>query len=115
MTSLVTVIEADSYLADSRRLMSEEGRAAVVDTIAAHPEAGIVVRGTGGLRKLRIPLHGRGKRGGGRVIYWYHSEGYPAVLLTVFAKNEASDLTAEERKRFTAVGAAIIEQLGARR
>lgn len=115
MSSLVSVIETKTYLADARRLMSEEERAAVVDTVAADPEAGTVVRGTGGLRKMRIPLRGRGKRGGGRVIYWYHSESYPAVLLTVFAKSEASDLTAERLKRFAAVGAAIIEQLGANR
>ena len=62
--------------------------------IAARPDAGVVIQGTGGLRKLRIGLQGRGKRGGGRVIYWFHSIGYPAVLLWVFVKNEASDLTA---------------------
>jgi hypothetical protein len=95
--------------------MSNEEREAVVDVIAADPEAGAAVRGTGGLRKMRIPLRDRGKRGGGRVIYWYHSEGYPAVLLTVFAKSEAKDLTAEQRRRFAAVGVAIIEQLGANR
>jgi hypothetical protein len=83
--------------------------------VAGAPEAGVLVRGTGGLRKLRIALRGRGKRGGGRLIYWYHSEGYPAALLTVFAKNEASDLTADQRRRFAAVGAAIVDQLGARR
>ena len=75
----------------------------------------VVIRGTNGLRKLRIALRGRGKRGGGRVIYWYHSDGYPAVLLAVFAKNEASDLTADQRKRFAAIGSAIIDQLGAKR
>jgi hypothetical protein len=115
MSSLVSVIETETYLAEAKRLMSEEERAAVVDTVASDPEAGTVVRGTGGLRKMRIPLRGRGKRGGGRVVYWYHSEGYPAAFLTVFAKSEASDLTAERLKRFTAIGAAIIEQLGAKR
>ena len=48
---------------------------------------------------MRIPLQGRGKRGGGRVVYWFHSTDYPAVLLLVFAKNKAADLTAEDRKR----------------
>jgi hypothetical protein len=113
MTSLVTVIESNAYLTVAERLMSETERAAVVDAVAAAPDAGVVIKGTGGLRKLRIALPGRGKRGGGRVIYWFHSEGYPAVLLTMFAKNEADDLTAEQRKRFAAIGAAIIDQLGA--
>lgn len=114
MTALVSVVESNAYLAVAERLMSEDERATVVDMIAAAPAAGVVIKGTGGLRKLRIALPGRGKRGGGRVIYWFHSEGYPAVLLTMFAKNEAADLTAEQRKRFVAIGAAILGQLGAR-
>ena len=114
MTTLLSVIETRPYLADAERLMSEDERSKVVDAIAAAPEAGVVIKGTSGLRKMRIPLQGRGKRGGGRVVYWYHSRGYPAVLLTVFAKNEADDLTADQRKRFAAIGAAVIDQLGAR-
>ena len=56
-----------------------------------------MIKGTGGLRKARIALGGRGKRGGVRVIYWFHSEDCPAVLLWVFAKNEADDLTPAQR------------------
>ena len=114
MTTLLSVIETRPYLADAERLMSETERSKVVDTIAAAPESGVVIIGTGGLRKLRIPLQGRGKRGGGRVIYWYHSQGHPAALLAVFAKNEADDLSAEQRKRFAAIGTAIIDELGAK-
>jgi hypothetical protein len=115
MTFLLTVIETDSFLAAAMRLMSEQERAKVVDMVAANPEGGVLVRGTGGLRKLRIPLKGRGKRGGGRVIYWYHSEGYPAALLTVFAKSEAPDLTVTQQRGFAAIGAAVLAQLGVRR
>jgi hypothetical protein len=115
MTVLNSVIETNTYLSAARRLMSEEERAAVVDVIAADPESGVVVQGTGGLRKMRIALRGRGKRGGGRVIYWYRSEGYPAVLLTVYAKSEAADLTLDQLRRFAAVGAAIVDELGASR
>lgn len=88
--------------------MSEEERAEVVNALAAAPDAGVLIKGTGGLRKLRIPLAGRGKRGGARVIYWFHSETYPAVLLWVFAKNEADDLTAAQR---TALAAATRDLL----
>lgn len=109
MTSLVGVVETSPYLAEARRLMSEEERATVVDTVAANPEGGVVVRGTGGLRKLRIPLRGRGKRSGGRVIYWYHSKDSPAVLLAVFAKNEASDLPAARWKLLERIAAGLIE------
>lgn len=79
--------------------MSEAEMAAVVDMISATPEAGDVIPGTGGLRKVRIPLQGRGKRGGGRVIYWYYNAGYPAVLMWAFAKNEMSDLSSTQKKQ----------------
>jgi hypothetical protein len=115
VTSLLGIIETQTYLAEAERLMSEEERAAVVDMIAGHPETGKLIRGTRGLRKLRIPLRGRGKRGGGRVVYWFHSEGHPAVLLTVYAKNERADLGVRELRRFETVAAAIIEHLGARK
>ncbi len=69
---------------------------------------GVLIQGTGGLRKMRIGLSGRGKRGGGRVVYWFHSEGYPVVLLAMFAKNEASDLTAKERAILVMVAAQLL-------
>ena len=113
--TLVSVIETTSFLSSARRLLSDEERAAVVDMISAAPEAGAVVRGTGGLRKMRIALRGRGKRGGGRVIYWYHNEGFPVVLLTIYAKNEAADLDFDELRHFAAVGAALVHELGVKK
>ena len=113
MKALTGVVEAETFISAARRLMSEEERERVVDKIAANPETGVLVPGTRGLRKMRIPLGGRGKRGGGRVIYWYHSEGFPAVLLTVFAKSEAKDLPPDRLRRFAAVAAALVEELGA--
>lgn len=58
---------------------------------------------------MRIRLQGRGKRGAGRVIYWYHSEEYPAVLLFVFAKNETDDLSAGRRKVYVRIAAGLLE------
>ena len=52
---------------------------------------------TGGCRKLRWKATGRGKRGGVRVIYYYHNESVPLFLLSVFAKNEKASLTKSER------------------
>jgi hypothetical protein len=84
----------------------------VVDVISMTPLAGDVIKGTGGLRKLRVGLQGRGKRGGGRVIYWFYNEGYPAVLLWAFAKNEASDLTATQRKQLAQVTESFRDDFG---
>ena len=52
---------------------------------------------TGGVRKIRWGLAGRGKRGGVRVIYYYHSERLPLFLLTAYPKNEKANLTQAER------------------
>jgi hypothetical protein len=77
MTKLLSVVETPAYLSKASKLLNENERAAVVDMIAAAPNLGVVMRGTGGLRKMRIPLMGRGKRGGGRI-----STGFtPTVFL----------------------------------
>jgi hypothetical protein len=64
------------------------------------PEAGDLIPGTGGLRKLRFgdERRGKGKRGGLRVIYYWWDAGSQFWLFTVFDKDEMSDLTASERK-----------------
>lgn len=64
------------------------------------PEAGVVIPGSGGLRKLRWAGSGRGKRGGLRVIYYYVTAEGEILLLHLYAKNEMEDL-----------GAATIKQL----
>ena len=60
--------------------------------LAVHPHAGDLIPGGRGLRKLRRPAKGRGKRGGARVIY-YHVNSQPLILLIVaYAKNEQEDI-----------------------
>jgi hypothetical protein len=108
---LVSVIETDAYLSKAEKIMSAVEREAVVLMISKGPTVGDVIPGTGGLRKLRIPLQGRGKRGGGRVIYWYYNAGYPAILMWAFAKNEASDLTPAQKKSLVAMSDMFIAQL----
>ena len=80
---------------------------AALDTIARNPECGDLIPGTGGVRKLRIAASSRGKRGGARVIFWYFDGDNPIYLLTVFAKNEKSDLSAAERNNLKKLTAAM--------
>jgi len=107
---LVSVVETDIYLSKARKIMSESEMETVVSMISARPMAGDVIQGTAGLRKLRIPLQGRGKRSGGRVIYWYYNEGYPAVLMWAFAKNEADDLSPSQKKQLVSASEAFTRQ-----
>lgn len=109
MPRLLSVVETPAYLSRANRIMNEEERAEVVDMLAAAPASGVLIRGTGGLRKLRVALDGRGKSGGARVIYWFHSRDYPAVLLWAFAKNEADNLTAAQRNALAAATAELLQ------
>lgn len=112
-TALHTVIETEAFLSKAAKIMTDQERMAIVDMVAADPTAGDLIKGTHGLlRKLRVPLEGRGKRGGGRVIYWFHSEQFPSALLWVFAKNEASDLTEDQKKALIAAAQSILDDLG---
>ena len=65
--------------------------------LALNPNEGDVMPDTGGARKLRWRVQGRGKRAGVRVIYYYHNESMPLFLLNLFAKNEKSNLGQAER------------------
>ncbi|HJZ95384.1 MAG TPA: type II toxin-antitoxin system RelE/ParE family toxin [Candidatus Solibacter sp.] len=66
--------------------------------IAANPEAGDVIEGTGGARKVRFAGKGKGKSGGYRVITFFSGVELPVFLLNIFAKNEKIDLSAKERR-----------------
>ncbi len=68
--------------------------------LAQDPEAGAVIRGTGGFRKVRWTdaRRGQGKRGGLRIIYYLSADEMQIWFLTLYGKNDAADLTAEERR-----------------
>ncbi len=67
--------------------------------ILASPKVGAVIQGTGGLRKIRVASKGKGKRGGARVIYYYFDNFKRFYLLTIYAKNEVTDLSPGERQQ----------------
>jgi hypothetical protein len=60
------------------------------------PERGVVIRGSGGLHKVRWPLPGQGKRGGLRVIYFWEDTSETFYMLYAYPKNEQEDLTAQQ-------------------
>jgi len=94
---VLTIAEVPEYIRHVEKLLTETERREIVDYLAANPKAGDIMEGTGGVRKLRWGRQGRGKSGGVRVIYYFHSDLMPLYLLTVFAKNERANLTKAER------------------
>ena len=104
-----TVVETPAYLVDALHLLSRSERDAIVDLLANDPLCGVVVPATGGVRKLRVGVEGRGKRGGARVIYLFGGSDVPVFLLAIFAKNEKSDLTGAERNALGKSVAAMLE------
>jgi DNA-binding XRE family transcriptional regulator len=70
----MAVVETKEFLKQAKPLMSDSERAEVVAFVGANPEAGEIIPETGGVRKIRWAREGMGKRGGARVIYYYHNE-----------------------------------------
>lgn len=97
MPALITIAETPEFARCAQKLLAAAERMELVEYLAAHPKAGDLMQGTGGVRKLRWGRGGRGKSGGVRVIYYFHSDLMPLYLLTVFGKNERANLSKAER------------------
>jgi mRNA-degrading endonuclease RelE of RelBE toxin-antitoxin system len=80
------------------RYLSEEDYSGLQLHLAARPDAGALVRGSGGARKVRWASEGRGKSGGVRVIYYWVTADEQILLLTIYAKSEQGNLTAADLK-----------------
>ena len=81
VTPLITIVETPEFIADASRVMTDENREELIAHLAANPSAGDLIPGTGGVRKLRWKLEGRGKRSGARAIHFFHSAEIPLFLL----------------------------------
>jgi hypothetical protein len=90
---LLTVAELPEYLRTAGKLLTDVDRRAIVDHLAAHPAAGDLIEGTGGVR----------------VIYYFHSRVMPLYLLTMFAKNERANLSKAERNALAELVDALVE------
>jgi mRNA-degrading endonuclease RelE of RelBE toxin-antitoxin system len=93
----MTVVETPFFLRKVASLLIEKARSELGVFLGTNPESGNIIPETGGVRKLRWTVPGRGKLGGIRVIYYYRNEKVPLFLLTVYAKNQKANLTQAER------------------
>ena len=91
-------VESKIFEKIREKYLDDENYRALQNFLVSQPLAGDVIQGTGGLRKLRWSARGKGKRSGIRTIYLYITEKSNIHFLTLYAKNEVSDLTADEKK-----------------
>jgi mRNA-degrading endonuclease RelE of RelBE toxin-antitoxin system len=96
---LLTFVETKLFTSLVGGYLSDDEYGALQLSLAANPEAGEIVRGSGGVRKLRWSGSGRGKRGGIRVIYYLRTTRGEVWMLTLYAKNEADSIPAHVLKR----------------
>lgn len=106
-SKLLTVVETPTFLRQASGIWADDERAELVDHVARNPESGVVIPDTGGVRKMRWGRQGSGKRGGARVIYFYHHPDAPLYLLLAYAKAQREDMTQDEKQTGAALAAAL--------
>ncbi|MDD2325401.1 MAG: type II toxin-antitoxin system RelE/ParE family toxin [Alphaproteobacteria bacterium] len=92
-----TIAETRYFLSKVEKILTPREHERILLSLAVDPYLGVLIEGTGGLRKMRAARDGAGKSGGFRVVYYYFDETVPLILLDLFAKNEKTNLTKAER------------------
>jgi hypothetical protein len=103
----ITVVETPLFVRQAAIVWDDAEREVFIDFIARNPQRGDVIAETGGVRKIRWSISGAGKRGGTRVIYFYHDADHPLYLLMVYAKARREDLTPDEKKTVRKLAAVL--------
>ncbi len=88
-----TLVPIGTFEEKARKLLGNAGFDDLLEFLARRPKAGRIIQGTGGLRKVRFARPGKGKSGGARVIYYYHNDTKPILLLLIYAKANQDNLT----------------------
>ena len=94
---MITIVELPEFFRRSSKLLTEHELHTLTTYLASQPTAGVLIEGTGGIRKLRWQRGHQGKNSGVRVIYYFYNEHIPLFLLTLFAKSDRENLTKSER------------------
>jgi len=92
------IIETSVFTKQIRAELDDDSYRLLQVELARNPEAGALIRGTGGLRKIRWAARGRGKSGGIRVIYYWHRPKDSLLMLLAYGKNVQDDLTPAQRR-----------------
>lgn len=107
-----TIVELPEFQKRALRLLKDDEKMSIINYLAFHPQAGDLMQGTGGIRKLRWSAQGKGKSGGARVIYYYHDGTVPLFLLTVFGKGEKANISKAERNELAKLTQLLLKYYG---
>lgn len=99
ISRLMVFIEVPAFTAIIKKLMTDTEYAGLQEALVAQPELGKLIPGSGGLRKVRWGVKGRGKRGGARVVYFYLSSDQQIFMLAAYSKSQKVDLSADDLAR----------------
>ena len=91
-------VELTPFVAFRSEYWTDEDLRAMQSFLLVSPDAGDLIRGGSGLRKLRWSAQGRGKQGGARVIYYWHVPKHTTYLIYGYVKSERDDLTPQQIK-----------------
>ena len=96
-------VELPPFIAFASEWWSDDDVRRLQNTLMAKPDAGDIIRGGSGIRKLRWSAQGRGKRGGARVIYYWYMPGDRIYLIYAYVKSRQDDLTPAQVKTLAAL------------
>ena len=105
----ITVVETPSFLRDAKKLLTDVEREALINYLAFKPEAGVIIKGTGGIRKIRWARENAGKSGGFRIVYFFYSGEIPLFALNVFAKSEKENISQADRNELKKLTSILVE------
>lgn len=98
-----SVAETSIFTRRADALLSQAERVELIDALASNPQAGDVIPGMGGIRKMRFAAGGQGKRGGFRVVWFYHGADMPVLALLIYGKGEQVNPSPEQRRAMLAL------------
>lgn len=113
--SLPTVVETGVIVRRATKLFTDEEHEDLLLYLSMYCGAGDEIPGTGGVRKLRFALQGKGKSGGVRVIYYFFDEQNPLYALLLYSKNEQANLSPDQKRAVASIAAAIKAEAKAKR
>jgi len=106
---LITIVELPEFQKSSEKVLSQKEKDELFYYLSLNPIAGDLIKGTGGIRKLRWSSKGKGKSGGSRIIYFFYNEKMPLFLLTLFSKNQKINLNKSEQEELTKLTKALVK------